>query len=139
MNAEVAIQPGQAPFRRIKRSNALPAPHFRYSPAIQVGSEVYVSGMVGIDSHSGSLAASTAAEQTRQIFRNFQALCHEQGWPLDRLVVARVYCANEGSSEGMNEAWNEFFADIAPPARTFTVVKALPLGAAVEIEFQLSL
>jgi len=127
------------PLRRIERSDALPAPRFRYSPAVQVGSDVYVSGLVGLDPATGHLVDETAAGQTRQILRNLKALCAEQGWPLDRMVLARVYCAGEGAAEGMNQVWSEFFARLAPPARTFTVVKSLPLGAAVEIEFQLSI
>lgn len=129
----------RSPLRRIERSSALPLPRFRYAPAVQVGSDVYVSGLMGLDPVTGRLADGAAAGQTRQILRNLQALCEEQGWRLDRVVLARVYCAGEGASEGMNEAWSEFFAQLAPPARTFVVVKSLPLGGAVEIEFQLSI
>ncbi len=131
----------QAPspqLRRIERSDALPAPRFRYSPAVQVGTDVYVSGLVGLDPATGSLTGDDALVQTHQILRNLQALCDEQGWSLDRLVLARVFCAGEGSADGMNKAWSEFFAEVPPPARTFAVVKSLPLDAAVEIEFQLS-
>lgn len=127
-----------APLRRIERSDALAAPRFRYAPAVQVGTDVYVSGLVGLDPATGRLVAEDAWSQTCQILRNLQALCAEQGWSLDGLVLARVFCAGEGSADGMNTAWSAFFADRAPPARTFTVVKSLPLGAAVEIEFQLS-
>jgi len=34
-----------------------------------------------------------------------------------------------------NAAWERQFVDTAPPARTSIGVAALPLGAAVEIEF----
>lgn len=124
--------------RRIERSNALPAARYRYAPAVQVGTDIYVSGLVGLDPATGSLASETAAGQTRQILRNLSALCEEQGWSMERLVLARVFCAGEGAAQEMNEVWSEFFSQLAPPARTFTVVKSLPLGAAVEIEFQLS-
>jgi 2-iminobutanoate/2-iminopropanoate deaminase len=129
----------QVPIQRIERSDALPPPRFRYSPAVRVGSDVYVSGLVGLDPATGALADATAAGQTRQILRNLQALCAEQGWSLERIVLARVYCAGPAAAEGMNEVWSEFFEQLALPARTFTVVQALPLGAAVEIEFQLSI
>lgn len=131
----------QAPsprLRRIERSDALPAPRFRYSPPVPVGTDVYVSGLVGLDPATGTLASGNALGQTRQILRNLQALCAEQGWSLDRLVLARVFCAGDGSADGMNKVWREFFAELAPPARTFMVGKFLPLGAAMEIEFQLS-
>ena len=132
------MQASSPQLRRIERSDVIPAPRFRYSPAVQVGTDVYVSGLVGLDPATGTLASEDALGQTRQVLRNLQALCAEQGWSLDRLVLARVFCAGEGSADGMNKAWSEFFAELAPPARTFTVVKSLPLGAAVEIEFQLS-
>ena len=128
----------QVEFRRIARSSALPAPRFRYSPAVQVGPDIYVSGLVGLDPKTGTLAGTSAVEQTRRIFLNLQALCEEQGWSVERIVLARVYCAGVDAASGMNEAWDEFFNELEPPARTFTVVKSLPLDAAVEIEFQLS-
>lgn len=131
-NAPVAIQ-------RFEHSKALPAPRFHYCPAIQVGTDVYISGLVGINPNTGALADSTAIEQTRQIFQNLQSLCVEQGWSLDRIVLARVYCAGSDSIQGMNEAWNEFFSDLPPPVRSFALVQGLPLDAAVEIEFQLSI
>jgi 2-iminobutanoate/2-iminopropanoate deaminase len=132
------MQPLTPQLRRIERSDALPAPRFRYAPAVQVGTDVYVSGLVGLDPATGDLVSENALEQTHQILRNLQALCAEQGWLLERLVLARVFCAGDGSAEATNKAWSEFFSQLAPPARTFTVVKSLPLGAAVEIEFQLS-
>jgi len=132
------MNPSSPLLRRIERSEALPEPRFRYAPAVQVGTDIYVSGLVGLDPATGRLVSEDAAEQTRQILRNLQALCVEQGWSLDRLVLARVFCAGDAASNGMNEVWSEFFSQLAPPARTFTVVKSLPLGAAVEIEFQLS-
>lgn len=122
----------------IVRSEALPPPRFHYSPAVRVGTDIYVSGLVGLSPVTGNLIDETAERQTQQIFQNLQALCVEQGWSIDRIILARVYCADDSSTEGMNKAWNEFFAQSSPPARTFTVVKSLPLGAAVEIEFQLS-
>jgi 2-iminobutanoate/2-iminopropanoate deaminase len=123
--------------RRIERSDALAAPRFRYAPAVQVGTDVYVSGLVGLDPSTGRLAGD-ATGQTRQILLNLQALCAEQGWSMDRLVLARVFCDGDDAADAMNAVWSEFFSHRAPPARTFAIVKALPLHAAVEIEFQLS-
>ncbi|QII83902.1 RidA family protein [Bordetella hinzii] len=139
MNAPGRPPAAQAGLRRIERSAALPAPRFLYSPAVQAGSDVYISGLVGLDPASGRLTEGGAGEQTRRIFLNLRALCEEQGWPVERIVVARVYCAGREAADGMNQAWGEFFREIPPPARTFSVVESLPLGAAVEIEFQLSI
>lgn len=123
--------------REIVLSNVLPTPRFRYSPVVRVGPFVFVSGLVGLDPLTGSLADGGAYGQTAQILRNLTRLCDEQSWALSDLVVARVFCANTEEVAAVNKAWEEAFEYIEPPARTFVTVSGLPLGAAVEIEFQL--
>lgn len=126
-----------APARVVLRSKVLPARQFRYSPVVQAGSFVFVSGMVGLDVDSGKLVDGGAFAQTTQVLRNLRALAQEMGWSMSQLVIARVFCAGADAAAEVNRAWNEAFAELEPPARTFMVVSALPLGAAVEIEFQL--
>ncbi|MEO7939303.1 MAG: RidA family protein [Burkholderiaceae bacterium] len=126
-----------APERMVLRSAVLPAPRFRYSPVVQVGSLVFVSGMVGLDADSGKLVDGGAFAQATQVLRNLQALVDEMGWSMSQLVIARVFCAGADAAPEVNRAWDAWFAELEPPARTFMVVTALPLGAAVEIEFQL--
>lgn len=123
--------------RRVTQSRAHPAPRFRYTPAIQVGAFAFVSGLVGLDPATGNLAQPSAAAETKQVLENLRSLCEEQGWSINRLVFARVYCAGTDVAAKVNAAWDEFFHHDEPPARSFVTVKALPLGAAVEIEFQL--
>ncbi|MBB5460235.1 RidA family protein [Paraburkholderia sp. Cpub6] len=122
--------------QRIKRSSALPAPRFRYTPAIVAGPFVFVFGLVGLDPETGKLAVSGTAAETAQILRNLRLLCEEHRWSIERILFARVFCVSDVSAE-VNSAWEEFFAIAEPSARSFMVVNALPLSAAVEIEFQL--
>lgn len=122
--------------RVVLTSTVLPAPRFRYSPVVQAGPFVFVSGMVGLDAVSGKLVDGGAFAQATQVMRNLGALVDEMGWSMSQLVVARVFCAGADAAAEVNRAWDASFADIEPPARTFMVVSALPLGAAVEIEFQ---
>lgn len=130
------MQPAPVSSRRVVPSRTLPTPRFRYSPVVQAGPFVFVSGLVGLDASTGQLAVDGAYGQTTQVLRNLKALADEMGWSLTQLLVARVFCADASSAADVNRAWDECFADIEPPARTFVVVSALPLGAAVEIEFQ---
>lgn len=124
-------------FRRaVVLSKTLPAPRFRYSPVIQAGPFVFVSGLVGLDAATGQLAFGGAYGQTAQVLRNIRALAEEKGWSMAQMLVARVFCVGADASADVNRAWEEAFAEIEPPARTFVGVSALPLGAAVEIEFQ---
>jgi|GEM_PF-266466 len=117
-------------------SKTLPAPRFRYSPVVRAGAFAFVSGLVGLDARTGRLAEGGAYGQTAQVLRNLRALADEIGWSISQLIVARVYCADVNGTADVNRAWDEAFAEVTPPARTFVVVSALPLGAAVEIEFQ---
>ena len=122
--------------RRITESKGLPAPRFLYTPAIQAGPFVFVSGLIGLDPSTGELAPSGAFAETTQILKNLSVLCAEQAWPLERMAFARVYCAGVDVGRKVNLAWDGFFERGHPPARSFAVVHALPLNAAVEIEFQ---
>ncbi len=122
--------------RRVIASRALPAPRFIYSPVVQAGPFAFVSGMVGLDSATGALVSGGTFEQTAQILANLQRLAEEQAWSLQQLVLARVFCTDFSAFAEVNRAWESFFADTVPPARTSVGVNALPLGALVEIEFQ---
>lgn len=122
--------------RRVLPSKTLPAPRFRYSPVVQAGPFVFVSGMVGLDEATGQLDPGGAFGQTQRVLHNMKRLAEEMGWTLEQLLVARVFCADPQGAPDVNRAWDLAFADVAPPARTFVTVSGLPLGALVEIEFQ---
>ncbi len=52
------------------------------------------------------------------------------------LMIARIFTTRMDAFAEINAAWEEVFTDgTTPPARTSVGVSALPLGAAVEIEF----
>ncbi len=125
------------PLRALPRSAVLPAPRFRYSPVVVAGGFAFLSGMVGLDASTGKLAQGGAYGESRQVLANLQALLAEQGWALEHIVTARLYCADFAQFGEVNRAWDECFAEVAPPARTSVGVAALPLGAQVEMEFQL--
>ena len=134
------MKQAQASWRReVLASHVLPSAHFRYSPVVRVGSFVFLSGMVALDPESGQLIEGDAGAQTAQILANVRALLDEQGWRLGQLVLARIYCADFSAFGLINQAWDAFFGAQEPPARTSVGVAALPLGALVEIEFQLAI
>ena len=124
------------PQRRVLPSRTLPTPRFRYSPVVQAGPFAFVSGLVALDATTGRLIVGGAHAETAQILANLKRLADEMGWSLDQLLVARIFCADFSAFAEVNRAWEEFFADVVPPARTSVGVSALPLGALVEMEFQ---
>lgn len=136
-NGLEATRAQAAATRRVVASKVLPAPRFRYSPVVAAGPLVFISGMVGLDAASGALAAGGAGAEAAQILANLKALLGEQGWSLAQIVVARIFCVDFAAFAEINAEWEAFFASVVPPARTSVGVSALPLGARVEMEFQL--
>ena len=123
---------------RAVASTVLPTPRFRYTPVLAAGPFVFVSGMVGLDAASGRLAEGGTRAEAAQILANLRALLDEQGWSFEQLAVARIYCTDFTAFGEVNAAWEACFpAGVRPPARTSVGVTALPLGAKVEMEFEL--
>jgi 2-iminobutanoate/2-iminopropanoate deaminase len=113
-----------------------PPPRFRYTPAVRVGERVIVSGMVALDPASGTLCAGGVGAQTQRIFDNLGLALPDYGVGLESLCIARVYLAHLGDFAEFNAAWERRFEGLPLPARTTVCVAALPLDAAVEIEFE---
>lgn len=98
-----------------------------YSSAVVVGDLVLVSGKIGSE-RDGSFAAE-AESCIDAIEADLSAL----GLALSDVVEARVYLTDMDRYAELNEVYGARFS--APyPARTCVAVKALPVGARVEIQ-----
>ncbi len=87
-----------------------------YSQAVRAGQHIYVSGLVGIDVDTGSLAGSTIGEQTRQALLNCQAVLRSAGATLDDVVEIGVLLTNPADFAGMNDEYATWFP-VEPPTR----------------------
>lgn len=87
-----------------------------YSQAVKAGDYVYVSGLVGIDVTTGTLAGETIKEQTRQALVNCEAVLGAAGATLEDVVEVGVLLANPGDFTEMNAEYATWFAT-APPTR----------------------
>ncbi|WP_028602960.1 RidA family protein [Ottowia thiooxydans] len=116
-------------------SSAIPAPKFHYTPCVQAGAHYSVSGMVGLDPATGQLVAGGTAAQTQRIFDNLLLALPDYGLSLQDMVLARIYTTDFAAFPEINAIWEAILAGVPAPARTSLGVQALPLGAAVEIEF----
>ena len=122
--------------RTTMQSGAIPAPRFRYSPCVKIGSVYQVSGMVALDPASGELVSGGPGAETACILSNLQRALPDYGLTLDDLLIARIFTTQLDAFAAINAAWESVFtAEVTPPARTTVGVSALPLGASVEIEF----
>jgi 2-iminobutanoate/2-iminopropanoate deaminase len=87
-----------------------------FSQAVKAGSNVYVSGLVGIDPVTGAIAGSTIEEQTRQALANCAAVLRAADTGLDDVVEVGVLLTNPGDFAGMNDEYARWFPE-APPTR----------------------
>lgn len=103
-----------------------------YSQAVKAGQHVYVSGLVGIDVSTGSLAGSTIEEQTRQALANCEAILHAAGAGLEDVVEVGVLLANPADFAGMNDGYATWFPDQPPTRYVATLGVEIP-GVLVSI------
>ena len=102
-----------------------------YSPFVQAGDFVFVSGQVGMA--DGVLAEGGVPGQTAQVIANLTARLAEAGATLDDVVKTTCFLTDMGTFAEFNEAYIAGFGDHRP-ARSTIGVAALPGGAVVEIE-----
>jgi len=104
-----------------------------YSQGVTFENLVFTSGQLPINPVTSKLVEADIKISTAQVIKNVQAILHEAGSSLDKVLKATVYLTDLGDFSAMNEVYTEFFGD-NPPARTCYQVVKLPLGAIVEIE-----
>lgn len=105
-----------------------------YSQAVRAGNLIFCSGQIGIDPATKTLAGNDVGAQTRQIFKNAEAILEAAGFALANVVKTTVFLDNMGDFAAMNAVYEKMFGDYKP-ARSTVQVARLPLNALVEIEF----
>lgn len=118
--------------RAIKPAGA-PAALAAYSPAIDTGSFVFLSGQVGIDPATGQLVEGGLESQVERVLKNITAVLDAAGLTMADVVKTSCFLADIADFEAFNAVYARFVAD-PPPARSTFAVKALPRGALIEIE-----
>jgi len=118
-------------------SQKLLQPKFKYSQLVKAGPHYYLSGLIALDNDTGQLVAGGVGPETETILANLQLLMEEFDLGWEHLAFARVFTADFDRFGEFNAVWEALFntLDTPPPARSSVGVKALPLGASIEIEF----
>jgi 2-iminobutanoate/2-iminopropanoate deaminase len=104
-----------------------------FSHLVKTGSILYVSGQIAQDPTTGKLIDGDAATQTARILANIQAVLKSVDRDLRHVVKTTVFLTDMADYSEMNDIYAREF-DPPYPARSTIAVKALPLGARVEIE-----
>ena len=104
-----------------------------YSPAIEAGDLIFVSGQVPVDGTTGKIVEGDIQDQVKQCFVNLKKVLDTAGVSFDNIVKSTVYLTDIADFKAVNEIYAQYF-NSPYPARTAIAVAALPLGANVEIE-----
>ena len=120
--------------RTIIQTSAAPAAVGPYSQAVQSGDLLYSAGQVPIDPATGKLVAGDITAQTHQVMKNLGAILAAAGGGFGDVVKTTCVLADMADFAAFNAVYAEYFAGVAPPARSTFAVAGLPLGARVEVE-----
>ena len=101
-----------------------------YTPGLQVGNLVYVSGQGAGDS-KGEFAP-TVAGQLRQSLNNVKSVVEAAGLTMEHVVYAQLYATDAAAYDVLPSVWGEFFKE-GGPALSRLGVTALPVQTPLEI------
>jgi reactive intermediate/imine deaminase len=119
--------------RKIIATNNAPQAIGTYSQAVQTGQTVYVSGQIPLIPETMTLIDGDIAEQTRQVFRNLNAIAEAAGGTLKDYVKLNIFLTDLSNFQTINQIMEEFFQQ-PYPARAALGIAALPKGAEVEVD-----
>ena len=118
-------------FERINTDNA-PGAVGPYSQAMATDNLVYTSGQLGINPADKAMPEGVR-EQAELCLSNVKAVLDAAGSGMDKVLKATVFLTDMNDFAVVNEVYGGVFSQ-PYPARSCFAVKALPLGAKVEIE-----
>lgn len=119
--------------KRIINTINAPAAIGPYSQAVEANGTLYISGQLPINPSVGKIEVTEVIAQTEQVFANINAILIEAGYSFADVVKSTVFLSDIADFAGMNEVYKKYYQSECP-ARSAFAVKALPLGALVEIE-----
>lgn len=103
-----------------------------FSPAVRVGSMLYLAGQIGTDA-SGAVVKGGIDAEARQTMQNIADVLSKTGSSMDRVVKCTVFLADMKEWPAFNTVYATFFPS-HKPARSAFGATGLALGARVEVE-----
>ena len=115
-------------------SSRLAKPVGPFAHAVRSGQQIFLSGQVGEDPKTGKLVSGGIIAQTRQLLDNVALLLDELGLSLAHVQKTTIFLVDIADFAAVNEVYAARFTK-PYPARTTVSVQALPMSAAVEMDF----
>lgn len=104
-----------------------------YTPAVRVGSFIYVSGQIPLDPATSRVVEGDFETQVRQCLRNLASILKGEGLGLDSVVKTTIFLKDLNNFAALNTVYGSYFHGVKP-ARSTVEVARLPLDVMVEIE-----
>lgn|SRR5690554_1644599 len=109
----------------------VPQSDLPFSPALQVGELVFVSGQASVD-ENGAIVQDTFEGECRRSFENVQKVLAGAGLTMEDVVQVRNYVGKQEYLKEFNEIYKEYFSP-PYPART-TIMNCLGTLLKFEVE-----
>lgn len=104
-----------------------------YSQATVAGGVIYCSGQIGLDPKTGKMVDGGVEAQAHQVLSNLKAVLTQAGSDMTSLMKVNIYLTNMADFSKINKIYQGFLSEPFP-ARATVEVRALPLGALVEMD-----
>lgn len=105
-----------------------------YSPGLQVGQYLFLSGAVPIDRNTGEVVGTDIQTQTAQVLDNLNMILSEAGCSLANIVKTTVFLTRTTDAAGMNAVYSQRFTRPYPARSTVEVGPLARPDFLVEIE-----
>ncbi|MCH2352033.1 MAG: RidA family protein [Pseudomonadales bacterium] len=115
--------------QRIAGTTKLP-----FSTAVRVGSMLYLSGQLGIDTATGRLVPGGIEAETDQALKNIEQVLLSLRSNKQHIIRCEVFLADFEEFASINRAYANFFDGDDLPARSAVAVSGMALDARVEIQ-----
>jgi 2-iminobutanoate/2-iminopropanoate deaminase len=118
--------------KSIVKSDLAATPQGFYSQAVLAEGVMYLSGQIGLRKNDPTLPEGLE-QQIKQAMRNIADILFSRGLGFQHLVAMTCYLSEGQEWSTFDQIYGECLEGHELPARTTIFVKALPLGALVEI------
>ena len=85
-----------------------------YSPGVNVGNTVYVSGVLAMDSDGKIVGEGDIKAQTRQVIESIKAVVEAAGGLVSDIAFNQIFLSDLVNYGAMNEVYAEYFGTNSP-------------------------
>lgn len=101
---------------RYYKGGDMPGSHLPFSPAVEAGPFVFISGQASVDKE-GKIVNDSFENECRRSFENVRSILQATGLDFSDVVQVRNYVGSQEDLPRFNEIYKEFFTE-PYPART---------------------